>query len=300
MDLAHFDMGVYAQATGQPILESAATLAGKDSLRLQLVGDSAGCHSGDVGTYTFTLSPTGRALTLHTAVDPCASRVAAISGDWVRADCPPPGWCLGDLDPGRHVSAAFNPWTPPQAWQYDYGRFSYVVPEGWRNTEDGGDGYALAKQNAPAGTDAGIHIWQDIVPNAQTATCANAPAPGVSHTARAIATWLASLPSLRTTAPKSVTVGGLHGYTLDLSMNPASKSTCPWMNGKPAASLFINSDPSSQFGWGIGLDGSMRAFLVDLGPRRTLLIEIEGTTRATWKALVADAMPVVESFQFIH
>jgi hypothetical protein len=304
LDLAHGEMGVYAQATGRPILESAASLDGPDSLRLQLDGDSAGCRVGDVGTYTFTLSATGRALTLHAAGDSCTSRVAAISGDWVRADCRAPGWCLGDLDPGRHVSAAFNPWAPPEAWQYDYGRFSYVVPDGWQNFEDGGDGYALAKQDAPEGTDAlpvpAIRIWQDVLANAQTPSCENAPAPGVGHTPRAIATWLSSLPSLTTTKPKSVIIGGLHGFTLDVSINRASKSTCPWMDGKPAASLFINSDPSSSFGWGIGLDGSMRLFMLDLGGGRTLLIDIEAADKATWKALVADAMPVVESFQFMH
>lgn len=305
LDLAHDEMGVYAQATGRPILESAASLDGPDSLLFQLDGDSAGCRSGDVGTYTFTLSATGRALTLLAADDRCASRVAAISGDWVRAGCPPPGWCLGDLDPGRHVSAAFNPWAPPEALHYDYGRFSYVVPDGWQNTEDGGDGYVLAKQDAPGGTDElpgpAIRIWQDVLPNGQTPGCERAPAPGVGHTARAIATWLSSLPSLTTTKPKSVTIGGLNGFMLDVSMTPASNSTCPWMDGQPAATLFLNSDPSSSFGWGNpGLDGSMRLFLLDLGGGRTLLIDIEATDQATWKALVADAMPVVESFQFIH
>jgi hypothetical protein len=49
-----------------------------------------------------------------------------------------------------------------------------------------------------------------------------------------------------------------------------------------------------------GLDGSMRLFLLDLGGGRTLLIDIEATDKATWSALVADAMPIVESFQFIH
>src|SRR5712691_8128979 len=62
LDLAHSEMGVYAQATGRPILESAASLDGPDSLRFQLDGDSAGCRSGDVGMYAFTLSATGRAL----------------------------------------------------------------------------------------------------------------------------------------------------------------------------------------------------------------------------------------------
>ena len=305
LDLAHVEMGIYAQATGRPILESAPSLDGPDSLRFELDEDSAGCRSGDVGTYTFALSETGRALTLRAADDACPSRVAGISGAWVRANCPPPGWCLGDLDPGRHVSAAFNPWVPPQAWQYDYGRFSYVVPDGWENFEDGGDAYALAKQDAPEGTDGlpvpAIHIWQDVLANAQTPGCENAPAPGVGHTPRAIATWLSSLPSLTTTKPKSVTIGGLRGFTLDVSIDPASKSTCPWTDGKPAAALFINSDSSSSFGWGTpGLDGSMRLFLLDLGGGRTLLIDIEATDQATWRALVADAMPIVESFQFIH
>jgi hypothetical protein len=49
-----------------------------------------------------------------------------------------------------------------------------------------------------------------------------------------------------------------------------------------------------------GLDGSMRLFLLDLGGGRTLLIDIEATDQAIWKALIAEAMPVVESFQFFH
>jgi hypothetical protein len=47
------------------------------------------------------------------------------------------------------------------------------------------------------------------------------------------------------------------------------------MDGRPAATLFINSDRSSSFGWGIGLEGAMRLFMLDLGGGRTLLIDIE-------------------------
>ena len=42
----------------------------------------------------------------------------------------------------------------------------------------------------------------------------------------------------------------------------------------------------------------MRLFILELGQDRTLLIDIEAQDKATWDALVPEAMPIVESFEF--
>jgi hypothetical protein len=112
-----------------------------ERLKFVSVEEGAGCHAADAGHYEFSLSPSGLALTLSSISEACASRSAALSRDWIKQDCPDPNHaCLGELDPGPHVSILFTPFVPPATWHFDYGRFSYIAPSGWLNLEDNPDG----------------------------------------------------------------------------------------------------------------------------------------------------------------
>jgi len=268
-------------------------------LEFELMGDFAGCRSGDLGTYSYTVSPSGRAMSLRAIADPCTVRVAAIAGDWIRARCPnalTP--CLGDVDPGGHVSVVFTPFVPPSKWHFDYGRFAYIVPAGWINVEDAQDDYVLAQEGAPQ--DAGIFMVAGVVAHSQDPKCPEKPARGVGTTATAITRWIKSLPGLVTTKPAPVEIGGLRGWAFDVAVAPKATHTCPFTDGKTGASLFSVSDPAASFDSGIWGDARMRLFLLDLGDARTLMIDIEAQDNATWDALVPNAMPIVESYRFSH
>jgi hypothetical protein len=299
LELTSSTMKFNAADSGRRILASAASLTRDGTLEFKLDADRPDCRHGDVGTYAFTLSPSGRALTLTTVAEECALRAAAIAGDWIRSRCPNPlNPCLGDVDAGDHLSVVFTPFVPPSAWQYHYGRFGYTVPAGWMNAEDASDAYVLLRDGGTA--DAGIFTVAGVVAHSQAADCPEKPDPRIRTTTAAITRWLTALPGLDVSKPAPVTIGGLKGITIDVAVDPKASHTCPFTAGRTGASLFSVSDPAAGFDWGIWGDGRMRLFLLDLGDERTLMIDIEAQEKATWDALLPDAMPIVESFSFRH
>lgn len=278
-----------------PLISSTASIDAAGDVVLTLDAGSAGCTQGDIGTYAFDLSPSGRALDIHAQADPCAKRVAALSGAWTRSACPDNHLCLGDLDAGQHVSVIYTPFVRFNDFQYDYGRFAYTVPDGWTNPEDDPDGYVLTMQTGPDG--AGIFVFSDVLAHSQEVGCPSKPAPSVGSSATAIHDWINSVPGLAVGHDTHVQVGDLSGFSLDLSVQPTWQGKCQQSDAIP---LFVNaqSNPTEGFNWGIGGDGRMRLFVLDMGPGRTLLVDIEAADSATWDALIPQAMPIVESFDF--
>ena len=281
-----------------PILRSAAAFMDDTRLTFRLKADEAGCRRDDLGIYSFALNPTNRALTLDVETETCAARAALIAGSWTRADCPNrSSLCLGDLDAGQHSSAQFNPFVPRDAYVYDYGRLTYTVPDSWSNATDGPDGFSLAEQGSPlAGA---INLFSTAIAVSQGAGCPGTPEPGVAAGAEALSTWLTTLPGLAASTPSPVSVGGLSGFTVDVTVKPAWTRTCPFSGGKPYVPLFTNGLAGDvNFDWGLAAGGKMRLFLLDLPDGRTTLIDVEAPDEATWDAFVAAAEPIVESFQY--
>jgi hypothetical protein len=283
-----------------PSMSSRVTVTGSDRLRLQLLNAFADCAAGAAGTYSFQLSPGATKLTLTNVEDQCVPRSEVIAGEWLRANCPDPtGSCVGDLEAGDYTSAIFNPWVDATKWQYSFGRLGYTVPAGWSNTQDCFGCYLLAKQGAPK--DTGILVFDDIVAHSQGAQmCQALNEAGIGRDARSLADWLASRPGLVATKPAPVSVGGLSGYTLDLSVKPTWSQTCPYSNGQPMVSTFSDADPAEHdgFDWGIGGDAHVRYLLLDIGDGRALVIDIEAQTKADFDALLPDAMGVISTFHF--
>ena len=282
----------------QTSFSSSASLLAADQLALRLFITEGGCQSGDQGTYSFSLAAEGTALTITPISDACASRSAALAGDWVRASCPDQqAWCLGDMPPGTYSSTRFIPFEQPETVPYDYGQLSYTVPAGWSNFVDCTICYGLARDGAPVND--GVYLWSDIVPHSQDESCPNASEPGVGRTAAEITEWLVSLPGLVATTPVPVTVGGLAGSMLDLSVAADWTHTCSYSEGKSMVSTFVDSDDATEgFDWNIGEGSKSRYFLLDLGDGRALLVEISAGNVTDFDDMVAEAMPVIDSFTF--
>lgn len=298
---AQLSFALSGQGTATQFASTAAFIA-SDQLRLRGATTDGGCKPRDEGIYSFTMDSSGTALTFTPISDACGPRAAALAGAWTHVGCTDDqGWCLGDLASGTHQSNVFTPLVPPADWQYDYGRFSYTVPDGWANFGDFPTHYRLAKQGASENT--AIFLWADVVAHSQDASCSRTAEPGVGRTASAITDWLTTLPGLVATTPTPVTVGGLAGFWLDLSVAADWTQICPYSEGKPLVMTFVDSDVDSHpgpegFDWNIGAGGYSRYFLLDLGDGRTLLIEIGASDKASWDALVADAMPLINTFTF--
>ena len=106
------DVVYLKQAAGSPAkhLESAATPIGEDRLQVELTADGNGCAAGAVGMYDWSLSPSGRVLTVTADEDDCASRAAAFAGEWWLMGCTTADDnCLGVLDAGTYAIAVHRP-----------------------------------------------------------------------------------------------------------------------------------------------------------------------------------------------
>ena len=280
------------------LLGSSASAVGDGKLRFELTSGGL-CTLGDVGLYSWSLSASGRTLTVTADSDACATRLAAVPGVWWRQGCKDPepsAGCLGDLDAGVHSSQYFDPFVPANGnWQPRFGALGYEVPDGWENSADWPGEFTFKGQTST--DDSGIHLWSDVAIASAAVSCPETPQPGVGRTVAAMTTWLTALPGIASTDPAAVTIGGLPGTTLDVSMDPTWKQPCPFSQGKPYRALFSSPDGSG-FHWGVDSQGRMRLYLLDLGDGRTLLIDIEAPSKASYDKLIDGATAIVESFTF--
>ena len=293
--LMRFDAGGGAT---RPDLRSSAAVAGSSTLRFELESPALGCAAGDVGTYHDTLSSGGGYLTLTPESEACAPRAQALSGDWERSQCPNQGgWCLGNaIEAGTHASAVFNPFLTFDKWTFQYGRLAYTVPAGWGNPEEDRAEYVIARTDL--GEDASIWLLSDETAHAQGPGCPeNTIDASVGRKPDQLASWLRSRPGLTATAPAAVSVGGLSGLTLDVSLKPSWTHSCPGGGTGPNMQLFADSDGNEH---DVSVHGGvpMRIWLLDLGDGRSLVLFVNAKDKATFDGLLPAATSIIDSFRF--
>jgi hypothetical protein len=283
-------------------VRNAASLVGPDRIDLRAInmGWYWHCQVGDPGTYTFSLSSGDQHLTLTPGSDTCAERATILTGDWTRTH-------IGDLAPGRHVSAIWRPFDGGTS-----GQFSYAVPSGWADIDLGDTLSIIPRSNASE--QAEIRLLASLVPESQDVACALIR-PAAGSTPAAVAAWLANLPGLVVTSPTAVKIGGFSGVMVDVSVVPGWTNACAsGRSGGSDASLgpreeasFVHTfSDSCCVGQGlesapilvVAADLRVRYVLLDRADQQPLVIDIEAPDDPDWDRIVADAMTIVESFKF--
>ena len=279
-------------------LVSTAEAVDEDTIRLSSVSGNVVCPEGS-GTYTWSLSSSGETLeVLAEDADTCAVRGAATVGTYWRADCPADdNDCLGTLDAGTYASQFFDPFVANSgAWFRRYGALTYTVPADWVNAGDWPGFYSLAPVGASDGTM--IFLASDVVVAITDKDCEEVQDPDIGTTATAITDWLAAADGLISSTPEEVSIGGLDGLRVDITMDPEWTETCPYSDGEPTRTLFVDRTTTPGFSWNIGPGGVMRLYFLDLGDGRALMIDIESISTAEYDAIVDEATTIVESFVF--
>lgn len=256
---------------------NSALLVGPDRIEVRALnmGNWWHCQVGDAGTYTFRVSAEDKHLALSPVSDSCAERATILAGDWTRTE-------LGDIALGPHVSQVFRPFGGGTS-----GQFSFAVPTGWAESEVAPGGLSLWMPGASDG--ASIRLFSNVVPvtNSPDPGCAASPADAtIQHSPAALAAWLADHPGLVVSTPAPVAIGGLSGVMVDLSLDPAVVL---------CSGLFI--DFNDALVSAVSGEIQARYILLDRGDGQILLIAIE-QDKATWDAAIANAMPVVQTFEF--
>jgi hypothetical protein len=152
-----------------------------------------------------------------------------------------------ELEPGTYTSAVFA--TP----------ITFTVPEGWKVFEDEPGQFGLARiaKDGPP-----LLVLRDI--RAAAADCSEQPEDGVGHTAEELTTWLAAHEGLITTDPAPVTIGGLDGMVIDVSLDPSWITPCPFSGGQPIVMTLVGTEISRGLHWGTDATEEQRVWVLDL------------------------------------
>ena len=110
---------------------------------------------------------------------------------------------------------------------------------------------------------------------------------------------------LSMTTPESVTIGGLEGVVVDVSVTPGWVGLCEFSqenNGPPIYDgplrLFNDNAGNGDVSLSAAVDEMARVFILDRGDSQILVIVVRAQGQAAWNALVADAMPIIDTFEF--
>jgi hypothetical protein len=193
-----------------------------------------------------------------------------------------PAWYTGDrsgagiLPAGSQTTRFFMPGS------------TYSVPDGWVNPDDSGLHIELFP-NTPANQAEFARsgsLAQSIVmgPHASPWFVCDSAENNSGATAAQMVAAVTANEALATTGLVDVTIGGLTGKQFDVRLNPDWTGTC----------LPSPDDPP---GLNLG-DQRSRGFLLDVPSRGVMVIFVGSLHSAGHEAFLAEAMPIVESFQF--
>jgi hypothetical protein len=193
--------------------------------------------------------------------------------------CPNPnggGACLGKLVAGTYTTVGFHP------------QITYQVPAGWSNFEDlPGNFLLIPPRGRLSGVDPGtsdfIGIYAHIT--AEPPKCSG-PASNVAETPAAIAAFISRQHGLVVTKAKPVSVGGLNGLLIDVSLAKGSK-------GSKGGCVIVGLAPSG-LEHGPVPGGVMRLYLLD-NNGMTLAIEVTDVSAGRH---LEEYAKVVKDFQF--
>jgi len=271
-----------------------------DTMRLTTDPSRPDCPAASVGTYAWSLSPSGRILTLTAVQDPCPDREAAIAGTWWQMACKDPGTdCLGALDAGTYESQYIAPFLTSAAdWSPKFGAVTYTVPNGWANYSDWPGIFGLTTADQFAATTAtrvdplrDVEVMTHAAAESAAPPCSGDRDPSVPVSAAAIAGALHNHPGLIVGQSSPITIDGHPGVSVDLAVD-VGKSGCSTVAG------IVEYLIAGGIGQGIDMGERQRLILLDLAPGNVLAIRIYIHHGENFDSFAALAMPIIQSMTF--
>jgi hypothetical protein len=183
--------------------------------------------------------------------------------------------------------------VPPPGTIGDSGQFrepfTYALPPGW--SFDSADPGWLSL-NPPPAMEHGLSLYVLSNMRATRPDCSDQPNQSVGSSSEAMTRWLSRHPALDATSPRPITLPGASGSWLDFKLAAGwDQSACP--HGLP---LIMN--PHGE-GWGFEHNtDEMRFYVLDLPDGNTVTIVVDARHASNFKDVIAQAAPVVKSFDF--
>lgn len=185
------------------------------------------------------------------------------------------------LPPGDYTSTAFRPAA------------SFTLPAGWLITQDSPDFLALQPVSADS---TGIYLFRSPGAASQAADCPTTRIPEVGPTAKDLVDWIEGLPGLDTGERRSVAVGGLLGFELEIAIVPGWAVSCPFANGLPTVPLLVGE--ASGLRWVMAGSERLRLSVLDVPGNGTVVVDVDAFDGSLFAGFLPSAAPIVSSLRF--
>jgi len=167
--------------------------------------------------------------------------------------------------------------------------FTYTVPSDWTFSGDGARYFSL---ETPGATGTDVIVLSGVV--AAAPDCLGRPAQGVGTSSEAMTSWLSANPALDATTPRPVRLGAATGSYVDVQLAADGNRTC--RNGLG----LLTGHPDHPENWPITGGQTLRLYVLDPPSGDTVTIVIDpAESGMDFQSLIAQAAPVVESFDFL-
>ncbi len=128
--------------------------------------------------------------------------------------------------------------------------------------------------------------------------CEESPDRTVGRSVDDIVSWLEDAPGLIVSEPLAADVGGLHGYQLDLELDPAWTRTCFFSEGLPAVPLIVHEAKWGAYHLAMVPEVSMRWYVLNTDDG-VLIIDIDdGPDNLSHEDLLRTGTEIVDSLEF--
>lgn len=198
------------------------------------------------------------------------------------ASAAPSASAVTALAPGQHTTVAFQPQT------------TYTVPAGWVSAADTTDYFGVSLLSD---SNNGMYVFHNVVALSQDATCPRSAEPGVGTKAADMVAWVRSLKGLNVSQPVPVTVSGLQGTQIDVSIKTAWTQVCSFggTNTLRTVPLFH----SATIDWWLAGDEKLRLTFIDLpGSGGLAVTDLDSFLGDGFGDLLTNGMPIVQSLKF--
>ena len=182
-------------------------------------------------------------------------------------------------------------------------QLTFSVPDGWTSYEDLPGNFLIGPPGTTHdGIDRGmsdyIGVYTSVAP--PLPDCNSLPDSAVDPTAAGYVEWAESNPDLKATSPTAVTVSGMAGQQIDVSLNTKAKGVCsdPTQGIDAFAEVALGMQPSD-FSASVLPTVNVRLELFDVN-KHVLAILLSDTLGggSDYPDFWSSARPVVASFNF--
>lgn len=172
-----------------------------------------------------------------------------------------------------------------------------ALPADWHVAGEDNRSFFLAHTAEPSGSPPiEIQLMNGPFVEAPDRDCEGRHAAGIGASAAQVVASLSSDPGLTTTSAGTINLGNRTGKALDIEVASGWTGTCGWSQGEPAVLLLMATDQGP--GFGVGGTEKARLIVVDVDTKVVSII-ISSGDGSTQDSVVARAMPIVESIEFV-